>query len=327
MKIMNSISSKTNSHWGVEQCVASLRQLRLESLESRKRLEHPPRLPSRKILAGIVDQLGAALFPHRLGKPDLSAEAVDYFVGHTLSGALSDLYQQIRLELIFKAEQQALETDSEIEAEAITHQFTTKLPSIRALLDTDLQAAYEGDPSARNIDEVLVCYPGLTAVVHYRLAHALYELGVPLVARIISEIAHSATGIDIHPGALIGNSFFIDHGTGVVIGETAILGKHVRLYQAVTLGAKRFTEDENGVLVKGYPRHPIVEDNVVIYAGATLLGRITIGAGSVIGGNVWLTHSVPSGSHITQARAHQEQHEATSIQTTTPADQQRSGLN
>jgi serine O-acetyltransferase len=326
MKIMNSISSKTNSHWGVEQCVASLRQLRLESLESRKRLEHPPRLPSRKILAGIVDQLGSALFPHRLGKPDLSAEAVDYFVGHTLSGALSDLYQQIRLELIFKAEQQALETDSEIEAEAITHQFTTKLPSIRALLDTDLQAAYEGDPSARNIDEVLVCYPGLTAVVHYRLAHELHELGVPLVARIISEIAHSATGIDIHPGAQIGNSFFIDHGTGVVIGETAILGKHVRLYQAVTLGAKRFTEDENGVLVKGYPRHPIVEDNVVIYAGATLLGRITIGAGSVIGGNVWLTHSVPPGSHITQAQVHAEQPSKVSPQSS-PVEQQRPELN
>jgi serine O-acetyltransferase len=324
---MNSIYSKTSRQWGVEECVASLRQLRLGSLESRRRLEHPPRLPSRKILAGLVDQLGAALFPHRLGKPDLSAEAVDYFVGHILSGALNDLYQQIRLELIFKAEQQGLEMDCEIEAEAITHRFTTKLPNIRAVLDTDLQAAYEGDPSAHNIDEVLVCYPGLTAVVHYRLAHALHELGVPLVARIISEIAHSATGIDIHPGAQIGNSFFVDHGTGVVIGETAILGKHVRLYQAVTLGAKRFTEDENGVLVKGYPRHPIVEDNVVIYAGATLLGRITIGAGSVIGGNVWLTQSVPPGSHITQAKARQEQHEVSSIQATTPADQQRSELN
>jgi serine O-acetyltransferase len=166
----------------------------------------------------------------------------------------------------------------------------------------------------------------LTAVVHHRLAHALHELGVPLVARIISEIAHSATGIDIHPGAHIGNSFFIDHGTGVVIGETAILGKHVRLYQAVTLGAKRFTEDENGVLVKGYPRHPIVEDNVVIYAGATLLGRITIGAGSVIGGNVWLTHSLPPGSHITQAQAHAEQPSKVSIQSS-PVELQRPELN
>lgn len=324
---MNAVTSNSDNRWGVEQCVGKLRQLRLESLESRKRLEHPPRLPSRKILTGIVDQLGAALYPHRLGKHDLSAEAVDYFVGHTLSSALEDLYQQIRLELIFTSEQQGQAIDNDIQAEAIIHQFTAQLPSIRALLDSDLQAAYEGDPSAHNIDEVLVCYPGLTAVVHYRLAHVLHGLGVPLVARIITEVAHSATGIDIHPGAQIGNSFFIDHGTGVVIGETAILGKHVRLYQAVTLGAKRFTEDENGVLVKDYPRHPIIEDNVVIYAGATLLGRITIGAGSVIGGNVWLTHSVPPGSHITQARAHQEQPGVAAIQTTIPADEQRPELN
>lgn len=324
---MNAVTSNSDNRWGVEQCVGKLRQLRLESLESRKRLEHPPRLPSRKILTGIVDQLGAALYPHRLGKHDLSAEAVDYFVGHTLSSALEDLYQQIRLELIFTSEQQGQAIDNDIQAEAIIHQFTAQLPSIRALLDSDLQAAYEGDPSAHNIDEVLVCYPGLTAVVHYRLAHVLHGLGVPLVARIITEVAHSATGIDIHPGAQIGNSFFIDHGTGVVIGETAILGKHVRLYQAVTLGAKRFTEDKNGVLVKDYPRHPIIEDNVVIYAGATLLGRITIGAGSVIGGNVWLTHSVPPGSHITQARAHQEQRGAAAIQTTIPADEQRPELN
>ena len=148
---------------------------------------------------------------------------------------------------------------------------------------------------------MLVCYPGITAIIHHRLAHILYELGAPLVARIISEIAHSATGIDIHPGARIGESFFIDHGTGVVIGETAVIGKHVRVYQAVTLGAKRFEKDSSGLLVKGAARHPIVEDNVVIYAGATILGRITIGKNSTIGGNVWLTHSVPSGSSITQA--------------------------
>lgn len=315
------------SEWGVQQCVDALRLHRLESLESRKRLEHPPRLPSRKFLISIVDQLGAALYPHRLGKHDLSPEAVDYFVGQTLSVALNDLHQQILLELKFTAELQGQECSCDIQAQAITHQFTARLPSIRSVLDTDLQAAYEGDPSAHNIDEVLVCYPGLTAVIHYRLAHVLHGLGVPLIARIISEIAHSSTGIDIHPGAQIGEGFFIDHGTGVVIGETAILGKHVRLYQAVTLGAKRFTEDENGALVKGYPRHPIVEDNVVIYAGATILGRITIGAGSVIGGNVWLTHSVPTGSHITQAQAHHEQRETAPVKSIAPAEAQRSELN
>ena len=156
----------------------------------------------------------------------------------------------------------------------------------------------------------MVCYPGITAVIHHRLAHPLYNLGAPLVARIISEIAHSATGIDIHPGASIGDSFFIDHGTGVVIGETAVIGRRVRLYQAVTLGAKRFEKTETGMLVKGNARHPIVEDDVVVYAGATILGRITIGRGSTIGGNVWLTHSVPPGSHISQAQTRSETFEA-----------------
>ena len=180
--------------------------------------------------------------------------------------------------------------------------FAKQLPAIRVLLDTDIKAAFDGDPAARSVDEVLVCYPGILAIIHYRLAHALHNLGLPLIARMISEIAHSATGIDIHPGAQIDESFFIDHGTGVVIGETSIIGKHVRIYQAVTLGAKRFATDEEGHLIKGYARHPIVEDNVVIYAGATVLGRITIGQGSAIGGNVWLTRSVPANSNITQAQ-------------------------
>jgi serine O-acetyltransferase len=151
------------------------------------------------------------------------------------------------------------------------------------------------------VDEVLLCYPGVLAVIHHRLAHHLYLAGLPLLARISSELAHSATGIDIHPGARIGPSFFIDHGTGVVIGETAVIGERVRIYQQVTLGAKRFPADESGQLQKGHPRHPIVEDDVVIYAGATILGRITIGKGSTIGGNVWLTRTVPAGSNLTQA--------------------------
>ncbi|MCF6391627.1 hypothetical protein L2K20_32255, partial [Mycobacterium sp. MBM] len=173
--------------------------------------------------------------------------------------------------------------------------------SLRSVLDTDVLAAYHGDPAARSVDEVLLCYPGILAVIHHRLAHHLYRAGLPLLARISAEIAHSATGIDIHPGAQIGRSFFIDHGTGVVIGETAIIGERVRIYQAVTLGAKRFPADESGQLQKGHPRHPIVEDDVVIYAGATILGRITIGQGSTIGGNVWLTRSVPAGCNLTQA--------------------------
>ncbi len=289
-------------HWGTAELVAQLRDLRLQSLEDRHRRHHPPKLPSRKILSEIVDSLGAVLFPNRLGLPDLNDEGIDYFVGHTLDSLLRDLNRQIRLELQFVAELQGVSADVSDRAAEITRQFATQLPKIRTLIDSDIQAAYEGDPAARSIDEVLVCYPGITAVIHHRLAHALYTLGVPLVARIISEIAHSATGIDIHPGAQIGDSFFIDHGTGVVIGETAVIGRRVRLYQAVTLGAKRFAKDESGVLVKGNIRHPIVEDDVVIYAGATILGRITIGKGSTIGGNVWLTQSVPPGSLVSQGK-------------------------
>jgi serine O-acetyltransferase len=167
-------------------------------------------------------------------------------------------------------------------------------------------AAYQGDPAARSVDEVLLCYPGIHAMIYHRLAHCLYGLGLPLLARIIAEQAHAETGIDIHPGATIGAGFFIDHGTGVVIGETALIGQRVRLYQAVTLGAKRFPANADGTLQKGLPRHPIVEDDVVIYAGATLLGRITVGKGAVIGGNVWLTHDVPPGARVAQAASRED---------------------
>lgn len=288
--------------WGIPELVSQLRELRHESLEARQRRDHPPKLPSRKVLGQILESLGAVLFPNRLGAPDLSeGEGLDYYVGHTLERVLHDLRRQIYLELRFYGGIASSHDDCLAQAEAITRQFAAHLPVVRRLIDSDIQAAYEGDPAARSADEVLVCYPGINAVLHHRFAHRLYQLGAPLVARMISEIAHSATGIDIHPGASIGESFFIDHGTGVVIGETSIIGARVRLYQAVTLGAKRFAKDEHGMLVKGNARHPIVEDDVVIYAGATILGRITIGRGSTIGGNVWLTYSVPPGSHISQA--------------------------
>ena len=188
----------------------------------------------------------------------------------------------------------------------MTRAFAAGLPGVRALLETDVRAAFEGDPAARSLDETLFCYPGVTAITHHRLAHALHQLGVPLLARIVAEISHEATGIDIHPGARVGESFFIDHGTGVVVGETAIIGERVRLYQGVTLGAKSFALDERGLPLKAIARHPIVEDDVVVYAGATVLGRITIGRGSSIGGNVWLTRSVPPGSRITQAQLRAE---------------------
>lgn len=293
----------------VDSIVDELRALRVASLESRNRHDRPPKLPSRRILAGVAEGLSAALFPNRLGSSELADEGIDHYVGHTLNMTLRELMVQIQHELHYNSGLETLSNEDREQSVAITQAFAKRLPEVRSLLESDIIAAYEGDPAARNVDEVLVCYPGIMAITHYRLAHVLHGLGVPLIARMISEIAHSATGIEIHPGAQIGGSFFIDHGTGVVIGETAVIGQNVRLYQAVTLGAKRFPVDENGTLVKGNLRHPIVEDDVVIYAGATILGRITIGRGSTIGGNVWLTRSVPPGSNISQAQMRQEMFE------------------
>lgn len=296
-----------HKNWNIDAVVSELRLLRNKSLEFRQREGRPPKLPSRKGLISVLDDLLAVLFPNRLGPGDLSNESIDYFVGNTLETALRGLQEQLRRECCFKSEQAGVfDRDCSQQASVICRQFAARLPTIRALLDSDLIAAYEGDPAATSLDEVLVCYPGMTAIIYHRIAHALYLLDSPLVARMISEISHAATGIDIHPGAQIGPSFFIDHGTGVVIGETAIIGRHVRLYQAVTLGAKRFPKDGDGLLVKGNARHPIVEDDVVVYAGATILGRITIGQGSSIGGNVWLTHSVAPGSVVTQSQAKNE---------------------
>lgn len=297
--------SERSSHWQLQTIVGQLRAARDQWRTQNGRVSSEQggrELPSRKAMADILEALCGALFPMRLGPVDLREESEDFYVGHTLDVALNALLIQTRLELRYVARHTS-QPDAEIDAIAIQliQDFAMALPGLRSLLDSDVMAAYHGDPAARSVDEVLLCYPGILAVIHHRLAHHLYRAGLPLLARISSEIAHSATGIDIHPGAQIGRSFFIDHGTGVVIGETAIIGERVRIYQAVTLGAKRFPADESGQLQKGQPRHPIVEDDVVIYAGATILGRITIGQGSTIGGNVWLTRSVPAGCNLTQA--------------------------
>jgi serine O-acetyltransferase len=287
--------------WQLPQVVSELRRSR----ESTHNVRHKGRIremPSREALADIVKGLQAALFPTHYGRPDLSDESIDYFVGDTLNSTLNVLAEQVRRGLLFVSDADAAgDADLARQAIEITRTFASQLPAIRALLVSDLQAAFQGDPAATSVSEILLCYPGMTAIIYYRLAHKLYELGAPILARLVSELAHSATGIDIHPGADIGPAFFIDHGTGVVIGETTVIGEGVRLYQAVTLGAKRFPTDDTGQLLKGHARHPIVEDDVVIYAGATVLGRITIGKGSTIGGNVWLTHSVPPGSNVSQA--------------------------
>ncbi|WP_077036984.1 serine O-acetyltransferase EpsC [Pelomonas sp. KK5] len=287
----------------LENVVAGLRQARLEWRE-RHRLREPRgrELPSAELLEAVVCGLRGVLFPLRLGPPDLRAEVEDFYIGHQLDTQLQTLRQQALLELRY-VDPQADEAALAAQAQGLVAEFARALPGIRRLLDTDVLAAYQGDPAARSVDEVLLCYPGIEAMIHHRLAHQLYRLGVPLLARIVAERAHARTGIDIHPGARIGPGLFIDHGTGVVIGETAVIGERVRIYQAVTLGARSFPTDEQGQIRKGAPRHPVVEDDVVIYAGATILGRITLGRGSTIGGNVWLTRSVPPGSQVTQAQA------------------------
>jgi len=296
-----------DSPWDLDRILTELRSLRQAWRQITKPNGVSYELPSQEALSGIVDELSAALFPRHFGPPSLTEAGVDFFIGRTLDGALQSLGEQIDRELRLALESvESGQPERAGQAAKITREFAARLPRVRALLETDILAAYKGDPAAHSIDEVLFCYPGIFAVLRHRLAHELYELGAPLAARIIAEIAHSDTGIDIHPGAKIGSSFFIDHGTGVVIGETAVIGQNVRLYQGVTLGAKRFAVDDHGALLKGAPRHPIIEDDVVIYAGATILGRVTIGRGSTIGGNVWLTRSVPAGSHITQAHARSE---------------------
>lgn len=266
------------------------------------RTNHEMPLPSPEALREIVEALRGVLFPGYFGLPDLRPATMHYWVGATLERVFRELSEQINRGLCFGCVtcEEARCARCRERAEQLTSKLIATLPEIRRVLATDVQAAFEGDPAAPSPAETVFCYPSVRAVTSFRIAHQLFALGVPLIPRIITEQAHSETGIDIHPGASIGERFFIDHGTGTVIGETSVIGSNVRLYQGVTLGAKSFPLDAAGNPVKGVPRHPIVEDDVIIYSGATVLGRVTIGKGSVIGGNVWLTQSVPPGSRVSQ---------------------------
>ncbi|MBN2715493.1 MAG: serine acetyltransferase [Deltaproteobacteria bacterium] len=270
----------------------------------------PMPLPKRSKIIEIVEELRSVLFPGYFGTSNINMENMRFHVGSALDHLQRAFSEQIRRGLCFRCPQvnagDAKCHDCERRALRITNQFTAKLPEIQRMLAADVRAAFEGDPAANTPDEAIFCYPGILAITNYRIAHELYKLDVPVIPRIITEHAHSITGIDIHPGATIDEGLFIDHGTGVVVGETCIFGKHVKLYQGVTLGAKSFPKDEDGNPVKGIPRHPIVEDDVTIYSNATILGRVRIGRGSVIGGNVWLTHGVPPNSHVTQARLRED---------------------
>lgn len=255
--------------------------------------------PSGMRLAEIVDICRSLLFPGYFGNSIINEDSLKFHVGVDVSNLYDKLTKQIAAGLAFASSDKyasaALLWD---DARRSAQLFVESLPSLREILATDVVAHYRNDPAAHNNGEVILCYPGMRAISNYRIAHRLVELGVPLIPRMITELAHSETGIDIHPGARIGHSFAIDHGTGVVIGATCIIGHDVTIYQGVTLGAKNFPQEEDGTLVKGIERHPILGDNVIVYANATILGRVQIGSGSVIGGNIWLTHDVPEGTKL-----------------------------
>lgn len=261
-------------------------------------------LPSGAMLCEIVELARAILFPGYFGNATLNSRTINYHIGVNVERLMELLTQQILAGLCSVEENsnQAYGEELRLKAANLSAQFIAQLPQIRRLLATDVEAAYNGDPAATSYGEVISCYPAIKAISNYRIAHQLRELGVPLIPRIITEMAHSETGIDIHPGAQIGSHFTIDHGTGVVIGETCIIGRNVKLYQGVTLGAKSFPLDEDGKPIKGIPRHPILEDDVIIYSNATILGRITIGKGATVGGNIWVTQDVAPGDRIVQRK-------------------------
>ena len=264
-------------------------------------------LPSGKSLRRIVELSREILFPGYFGNSTVHRRTINYHIGVNVEELFGLLTEQIQAGLCFGLENTPSDnvikkTPDRDTAASIAARFISRLPEIRRILATDVEAAYYGDPAATCFGEIICCYPIIRAITNYRIAHELYMLNVPLIPRIITEMAHSETGIDIHPGAQIGHHFTIDHGTGVVIGATCIIGNNVKLYQGVTLGAKSFPLDENGDPVKGIARHPILEDDVIVYSNATILGRITIGKGATIGGNIWVTESVPAGSRIVQRR-------------------------
>lgn len=255
------------------------------------------RLPSRADIVALISILKELIFPGYFGLPGLDESNLS----ERTSGLMETLYEELTDQIVLCQQIDTGRSQRE-RASQIVLDFIDYLPCLRTQLQLDVKAAFEGDPAARSYDEIILSYPGIYAISVYRVAHRLYELGAPLIPRMMTEHAHSITGIDIHPGASIGHSFFIDHGTGVVIGETTEIGNNVKLYQGVTLGALSFPKNEDGELIRGTKRHPTIGNNVVIYAGATILGGDTIvGEGSIIGGNVWLTHSVQAYTKVTLA--------------------------
>jgi len=282
---------------------------KLVNADSLELVYHKPnyghKMPSRKRMSEVVELIKSVIFPGYFGSSKVEPCTLQFHIGVAVDQINTILKSQINRGLCFVCQEddthECIGCDNK--AEKLATQFIELLPKIREQLAKDVEATYYADPASKSYGEIIFAYPGITAITNYRIAHELLKLGVPLLPRIIAEISHSETGIDIHPRATIGEYFTIDHGTGIVVGATCIIGNHVTLYQGVTLGAKSFPLDDEGNPVKGVPRHPIVEDNVTIYSGATILGRITIGKGTMIGGNVWLTNSVPANSKIVQHKA------------------------
>lgn len=264
-------------------------------------------LPSEKLIAELIGLCRSLLFPGFFGGADVNGYNIEYTIGIQCERLKWLLENQILAGSLVGKTNVSTEDEKSIKEEAkhIAIDFIQRLPELRRVLHTDVEAIYKGDPAASSTAEVIYCYPCIKAIINYRIAHELLLAGVPVIPRMITESAHSETGIDIHPGATIGEYFAIDHGTGVVIGETAIIGRNVKLYQGVTLGARSFPTDENDNLIKGIPRHPIIGDNVVIYSNATILGRVTIGSGAVVGGNIWVTTDVAPGEKLVQAKSKQ----------------------
>lgn len=260
-------------------------------------------LPSAKKLHQIIELARSILFPGYYGNSTVNSRTINYHIGVNIEKLFGILSEQILAGLCFENAATCSSESKQEKSAALAATFISQLPAMRTLLATDVEAAYNGDPAAKSIGEVIFCYPAIKAISNYRIAHELLKLGVPLIPRMITEMAHSETGIDIHPGAEIGTHFTIDHGTGVVVGATSIIGNHVKLYQGVTLGAKSFPLDPDGKPIKGIPRHPILEDKVIVYSNATILGRITIGRGATVGGNIWVTENIPAGARVVQTKA------------------------
>ncbi|MBE6268121.1 MAG: serine acetyltransferase [Bacteroidaceae bacterium] len=257
-------------------------------------------MPSGRVLSDVVELVRSIVFPGFFGDAYKDDSTLEYRTGLNVARVYDLLCEQIHAGLCFANVEGKKERRKMAKTMAV--EFVESLPELRRSLLMDVVAMYDGDPAAKSYGEIISCYPAIKAIGNYRMAHKLIEIGVPLIPRIISELAHSETGIDIHPGATIGNYFAIDHGTGVVIGETCIIGNHVKLYQGVTLGAKSFPVDENGNPIKGIPRHPILEDNVIVYGNSTILGRVTIGKDAVIGANIWLMEDVAPGTKVVQKK-------------------------